>query len=190
MAVAAVFEVEVARRAGGGAGEAGEAEEAWGESWVVESLVGDAGEAVVGVGVMGESGASGGGVAHRGRFLEMDLDAAAGGVFDGLLGLVGEVVGPQAAAGRPHGGGVGHTGAGARATHPFDRRTWPRSTRRTMEGGIDCVWSGRVGTCGRVFASGARFWKDQGRRCSGKGPGKERARFVTRVGTVQGKEML
>ena len=91
--VAAVF--EIARRAGCGVGElgeAGEAGEAVGESWVVESLVGDAGEAVVGVGVMGESGASGGGVAHRGRFLEGDVDAAAGGVFDGLLGLVGEVV--------------------------------------------------------------------------------------------------
>ena len=36
--------------------------------------------------------ASGGGVAHRGRFLESDVDAAAGGVFDGLLGLVGEIV--------------------------------------------------------------------------------------------------
>ena len=118
--------------------EAGEAGEAWGESWVVESLVGDAGEAVVGVGVMGESGASGGGVAHRGRLLEFDLDAAAGGVCDGLLRLVVEVVAPQAAAGRPHGGGVGHKGAGARATHPSGRRrrTWPRSTRRTMEGGI------------------------------------------------------
>ena len=36
------------------------------------------------VGVRGQSGASGGGVAHRGRFLEFDLDAAAGGAFDGL----------------------------------------------------------------------------------------------------------
>ena len=181
VAVAAVVELvgavfEIARRAGG-VGEAGEAGESWGESWVVESLVGDAGEAVVGVGVMGESGASGGGVAHRGRFLELDLDAAAGGGFDGLLRLVCEVVAPQAAAGRPHGGGVGHTGAGARATHPFDRRTWPRSTRRTMEGGIDCVWSGRVGTCGRVFASGARIWKDQGRKCSGRDKGRNMLAF-------------
>ena len=48
---------EIVRRAGGGAGElgdAGEAGEVVGESWVVESLVGDAGEAVVGV--MGELG--------------------------------------------------------------------------------------------------------------------------------------
>ena len=142
------------------------------------------------MGVMGKSGASGGGVAHRGRFLELDPDAAAGGALEGLLGLVVEIVVPQAAAGTPHGGGVGHTGAGARATHPFERRTWPRSTRRTMEGGIVCVDWAAVGTCGRVFASGARFWKDQGRRCSGKGPGKERARFLTRVGTVQGKETL
>ena len=96
---------------------------------------------------MGESGASGGGVAHRGRFLELDLDAAGSGAFDGLLGLVVEVVVPQAAAGRPC-GGVGNTGAVARATHPVDRRTWPWSTRRTMEGGIDCVW---VGGCGDVW---------------------------------------
>ena len=57
----------------------GEAEEAVGESWVVvESLDGDATEAVVGVGVMGvmgESGASGGGVAHRGRLLESVVHA-------------------------------------------------------------------------------------------------------------------
>ena len=147
-----------------------------GESWVVESLVGDAGEAVVGVGVMGESGASGGGVAHRGRFLELDLDAAAGGVVDGLLGLVVETVVLQAAAGRPHGGGVGHTGAGARATHPSDRRTWPRSTRRTMEGGIMCGL-GEWGRSGHVFASGTRFWKDQGRKCSGRDKGRNMLAF-------------
>ena len=47
---------------------------------------------------MGESGApgvSGGGVAHRGRLLESDADAAARGVFDSLFGLVGEAVVPQ-----------------------------------------------------------------------------------------------
>ena len=33
-------------------------------------------------------GAPGGGVAHRGRLLEGDADAAARGVFDGLLVLV------------------------------------------------------------------------------------------------------
>ena len=39
-------------------------------------------------------------------------------------------------------------GAGARATHPSDRRTWPRSTQRTMEGSIACVgveW--KTGVC-------------------------------------------
>ena len=114
----------------------------------------------------------GGGVAGCGRFLEGDVDAAAGGVFDGLLGLVVEIVVPQAAAGTPHGGGVGHTGAGARATHPFERRTWPQSTRRTMEGRIDCGWVselGRVYVClragldsGRTKEGGARE-RDQGR---------------------------
>ena len=154
---------------------------------VVESLCGNAGEAVVGV--RGQSGASGGGVAHRGRLSELDPDAAAGGAFDGLLGLVVEAVDLQAAAGRPHGSGVGHTGAGARATHPFERRTWPRSKRRTMEGGIDYVWTGRVAT--RVYVclrAGLGFWKDQGRKCSGKGPRKERARFLTREGNVQGRK--
>ena len=94
VAVAALAVFEIARRAGG-VGEAGEAGESWGESWVVESLVGDAGEAVVGA-----MGASGGGVAHRGRLLEGDADAAARGVFDGPLGLVVEVIEPQAVAGR------------------------------------------------------------------------------------------
>jgi len=89
----AVF--EGARRASGGVGEAvGEAR--------AESLLGDVGEAVVGV--AGESsrsdvGTPGGGVAHRGRLLEGDADAAARGVFDGLLGLVVEVVGHQAVTG-------------------------------------------------------------------------------------------
>ena len=56
-------------------------------------LDGDAGEVVVGV----MTGELGDGVAHRGHFaisaqVEFDLDAAASGVFDGLLGLVGQVV--------------------------------------------------------------------------------------------------
>ena len=36
-------------------------------------------------------------MAHRGRLLKGDVDAVAGGVFDGLFGLVGEVVVLQAA---------------------------------------------------------------------------------------------
>ena len=80
----AVF--EGALRAGGGMGEVmGEAR--------VGSLVGDAGEAVVGE--LGAPGASGGGVAHRGRLLENDEDAAARGVYDRLFGLVGKAVFPQ-----------------------------------------------------------------------------------------------
>ena len=128
-AVEAVF--EGAWMAGGGVNEA------MGESRA-ESLVGDAGKAVMGVtGESGvavrEPGAAGGGVAHRGRLLNLDLDAPAGGFFDGLLGLGVEVIVLQTATGRPKESGVG---AGARATHPSDRRTWPRSTRRTMEGSI------------------------------------------------------
>ena len=72
----AVF--EGARKAGSGLGEAvGEI--------LSESLVRDAGEAVAGV--AGESSG-----AHRGRLLYLDIDAAAGGVFDGLLDLVVETV--------------------------------------------------------------------------------------------------
>ena len=116
--VAAVLEavLEGARMAGGGVGEAvGEAR--------AESLLGDVGEAVVGVaGESSESGVGtqGGGVAHRGRLLDIDADAAARGVLDGLLGLVVEVVVLQAVAERSQGAEMG---AGARATQPSDRRT-------------------------------------------------------------------
>ena len=139
---------EGGRRAGGGVGEAvgeavaGDAGEAQAEPLAgdageaqAEPLAGDAGEAVVGVvGVVGESGVGtrGGGLAHRGRLLEFDTDTASRGVFDGPLGLVFEAIVLQAVAGRLQGGEMG---AGARATHPSDRRTWPRSTRRTMQGG-------------------------------------------------------
>ena len=64
---------------------------------------------------------SGGGVAHRGRLLELDLNAAAGGVSDGLFGLVIEHVVLQAVTGGGSQGG--EVGAGARATHPSNRRT-------------------------------------------------------------------
>ena len=149
---------EGGRRAGGGVGEA-----------VVEAVVGDAGEAVVGV--VGESGVGtrGGGVAHRGRFLEFDTDTASRGVSDGPLGLVVEVVGPQAVAGRSHGGEMG---AGARATHPSDRRTWPRSTRRTMKGGIAWMWrnvEGSACVCVRLRASAERFLRAKQGMCVRKG---------------------
>ena len=92
----------------------------------------------------------GGGVAGCGRFLESDVDTAAGGVFDGLLGPVVEAVVLQAAA------GGGHMAVRwvqvTRVTHPFARRTWPRSTRRTMEGGIMC---GLGDVCTRVCERGS-----------------------------------
>ena len=126
------------RMAGGGVGEA-----------VGEAVAGDAGEAVVGVvGVVGESGVGtrGGGVAHRGRLLELDIDTASRGVSDGPFGLVVEVIVLQAVAGRSQ---AGEMGAGARATHPSDRRTWPRSMRRTTQGGIAWMWRNGEG-CVRV----------------------------------------
>ena len=89
---------EGARRADAGVNEA------MGESRA-ESLVRDVGEAVVSV--AGESGAPGGGVTYRDLLLKLDLDATAGGNFDGLLGLVAEAVVLQAATGRPQGSDVG-----------------------------------------------------------------------------------
>ena len=92
--------LEGARKAGCGVSEAlGEAR--------AGLLVEDAGEMV---GVAGEScvdayarwwrvGMPVGGVAHRGRLLEGDSDAAARGVLDSLLGLAVEVVVLQAVTG-------------------------------------------------------------------------------------------
>jgi hypothetical protein len=97
--------------------------------------------------------------------LEGDADASARGVCDGLLGLLVQVVEPQAATGRSQGAEMG---AGARETHPSDRRTWPLSTRRTMEGSI--AWMGRRGR-GRVcaFASESReVMQGQARNVFGK----------------------
>ena len=49
----------------------------------------------------------------RGSLCEDD-EVGAGGAFDGLLGLVVEVVVLQAAVGRSHRGGVGHRSRGQR----------------------------------------------------------------------------
>ena len=53
---------------------------------------------------------------HRGRLLEVQLEATAGGRFEGLLGVVApaEVVAPQPATGR-----CKREGASAHATHPW-----------------------------------------------------------------------
>ena len=170
----AVVLAEGGRRAGGGVGEAvgeslvGDAGEAQ-----AESLAGGAGEAVVGVvGVVGESGVGtrGGGVVHRGRLLELDIDTASRGVFDGPFGhRTVEAIVLQAVAGRSQGGEMG---AGARATHPSDRRTWPRSTRRTMEGGIAWMWrtgEGSACVCVRLRASAERFCGPKQGTCVRKG---------------------
>ena len=58
--------------------------------------------------------AGGGAWRAGGRLLNFDFDVTADGVFDGLLGLVVEAVGLQAATGRPQGSGVG---AEVRAVH-------------------------------------------------------------------------
>ena len=119
--------------------------------------------------------------AHCGRLLEGDADAAARRVFDGLFGLVVQVVVLQTVAGRSQGAEMG---AGARATHPSDRRTWPRSMRRTMEGGIAWVWKwGGERAC--AFASVGKL-RGQSKECV---PERERVRLLTRRvgGGMQGK---
>ena len=59
-------------------------------------------------------------------------------------------------------------GAGARATHPSDRRTWPRSTRRTMEGSIAWMWTGE-GVCVCLIVSECRKFCRQSKECVRKG---------------------
>ena len=97
---------------------------------------------------MGESGVGtrGGGVAHRGRLLESDVDTASRGVFDGLLGLVVEAIALQAVAERSQGGEMG---AGARdppvrqddvaAVHAADNGGRHRVGRGEMGEGCACV---------------------------------------------------
>ena len=51
---------------------------------------------------------------HRGRLLELQLEATVGGRFEGLLGVVAEVVAPQPATGR-----CKREGARAHATQPW-----------------------------------------------------------------------
>ena len=137
---------------------------------------------------MGESGVDtrGGRVSHRGRLLESDIDTASRGVSDGPLGLVVEVVGPQAVAGRSQGGEMG---AGARATHPSDRRTWPRSTRRTMKGGIAWMWrTGEGSACVRVCVCICEQVQEVMRAKQGMCSERERVRFLTQVGACKGRE--
>ena len=95
-------------------------------------------------GLDGEEGVGSGGLAHRNRFLEGELDAASSGRLDGLLGGVIEPVGLQAAT-RSEGGGA-RALRGKRAAHPSDRSTCPRSMRRTIVGcvGARMRWGSRV----------------------------------------------
>ena len=125
-------------------------------------------------------GTPGGGVAHRGRLLEGDADAAARGVFDGLLGLVAQVVALQAVTGRSQGAEMG---AGARATHPTgggDRgprgARWRAASRGWGEG-EGCV-------CVRLRARAGRFCRAKQGMCSES----ERVRFLARVGVCKRRE--
>ena len=51
---------------------------------------------------------------HRGRMLKLQPETSVGGRFEGLLGVVAEVVVPQPATGRSK-----REGASAHATHPW-----------------------------------------------------------------------
>ena len=93
----------------------------------------------------------------------------------------------------------GEMGAGARATHSSDRRTWPRSTQRTMEGSIACGCGMKNGcvcpfNCERVqevMQAKSKEYARKGRKkrkVFGKGQRKECAPFLTWVGTCKAKE--
>jgi hypothetical protein len=201
--VAAVLEaiIEGAQRARGGVGEAvGEAR--------AESLFGDAGEAVVGV--AGESsrsgvGTPGGGVAHRGRLLEGDADAAASGVFDGLLDLLVEVVVLQAVTEVAWGVRCGR----GSTRHPPVRQEDVTAVHAAHDGGEHrvCACGRRRGVC--VLASdgvqevlqakskecvwkgtkeGMCLQRDNGRNVFGKGHRKGCVPFLMRVETCKGTE--
>ena len=90
-----------------------------------------------------------------------DADVAARGVSDGLVGLVGEVVEPQAVTGRSQGGEMG---AGARATHLSDSRTWP--VHAAHDGGLHRLrWEwGSVCVCVCAFCERVQevLWTKQG----------------------------
>jgi hypothetical protein len=116
--------------------------------------VGGAGESRV------ESGA-GAPQAVGGCVLEFDADAAARGVSDGLFGLLVEVVVPQAARGGGGGAQGGEVGryTGASGDPPVrQRRTWPRSTRRTVKGSMARMrtWKGCRTQGGRLGKGGRK----------------------------------
>ena len=99
----------------------------------------------------------------------MDLDATAGGVFDGLLGLFVEAVVLQAATGRPQGSDVG-AGEHARPTPVRQedvasvRAGWRAASRRWNRDGR--VGKGHV--C--VFASERRKCFGLRKECARKEP--------------------
>ena len=86
----------------------------------------------------------------RGCVLEDYSDAAAPrGFFDGLFGLVAKgfgalTVAEASALQAATRGGRKGARVGIRVIHPPNRRTWPRSTRRTIEGSI--TWMMNAGS--------------------------------------------
>ena len=136
---------------------------------------------------MGESGVGtrGGGVAHRGRLLELDIDTASRGVFEGLFGLVVEAIVPQAVVGRSQGDEMGAR-EHARPTRPTVRQEDVAAVHAAGDGGWHCVdvekWGReRVCVCVCAFASECeKVSAGQARHvCSER----ERVRFLTRKGT-------
>ena len=83
-------------------------------------------------------GTRGGGVAHRGRLLELDIDTASRGVFEGLFGLVVEAIVPQAVVGRSQGDEMGAR-EHARPTRPTVRQEDVAAVHAAGDGGWHCV---------------------------------------------------
>ena len=81
---------------------------------------------------------------HRERLLELQLEAAARGRFEGLLGVVAEVVAVQAATGR-----CKREGARAHATHPWAKE------------GVAAVHAGCAGVGGSGEGVGAAASKQR-----------------------------
>ena len=99
----------------------------------------------------------------RGCVLEDYSDAAAPrGFFDGLFGLVAKgfgalTVAEASALQAATRGGRKGARVGIRVIHPPNRRTWPRSTRRTIEGSITWMMNaGGVQGAGRTTRKGTK----------------------------------
>ena len=120
-------------------------------------------------------GTPGGGVAHRGRLLERNADAAARGVSEDLFGLFVEAVAPQAVTGRVAGG--------LRWAREHARPSRPTGGRG--RGPCGAQWRAASRGCGNGEGSvrvRLRVWESYAGQSKECVLGKERVRFLTRKG--------